>query len=251
MRAVFTAILAALLVTAGVSAAQASTKNLPWSTCTPLATRYFGQYRVDDGGADGPLCIETTSGHNLIIQSAYHGTGIAYPDIRTGRFYSSRDAASRLPVQVADPTWITLGLTDRGSAPGSWLADVDAWFYPTHQIHGHGADELVIVTRSHDWGGACPRLLRVSGLLFCADRHLTGSDGLSWPLVVLRLVPERTRVRIVLGRVLRSLAAWGWLSRSVWLGSIAYGAELGPGAGRGLRLSMRAYVEGYPMVGPL
>jgi hypothetical protein len=225
------------------TAASAHVTPLPWRTCVAQQTLRDGIYRVDNDlfdGASGRSCIESTSGHNLTIQTSYKPRGasvVGYPDIRVGSFYGSRDtAATFLPEQVAKPHPIILHLASTGNAGGLWLADADLWFYNTDVIREHGTRELVIANR-YTFDTVCPKVLKIGGLRYCANRHLTGRAGHRWPLIVLRLIRPRHYARVDISKVFAVRQIRRWIGGGKWLGSIAYGVECWSGC-NGLTASL-------------
>jgi hypothetical protein len=231
-----------VVVTAAVSAASPAAT---WRTCVPQATLGVGIYRIDNDlftGSKDRSCIRASHGHALTILDNYAPEGasvVAYPSVRIGNFYRSRDNVPGLPARADRPGDIFLHLYSRGNAPGVWLADSDMWFYNSRRIRGHGREELVLVTRSHLYVTGCARELTIAGVLYCANRHRTGPAGHTWPLIVLRLVYPRYHLGVPVADVFRRLWRLHWLGGHRWLGSIAYGAECWSGC-KGLYLSMTA-----------
>jgi hypothetical protein len=259
-----TAVIAALTIAALAAATSPAVAvaghGLPWSTCTPQQTYYAGMYRVDNDlftGAPGQSCITSTTGRNLIISTSYTGRAkfgvVAYPDIRVGSFYRSRDRlATFLPVQVAALSQrrhrIAAQVSAVGSASGKWLADADLWFYDSPVIRGHGTAEVVIATR-YTFRTACQVMLRAGRrehrrAVWCANLHQTRARR-GWPVIVVRLVHQQDSRRIPVSSLLRRLRRLGWLPGSKWLGSIAYGAECWQGC-KGLTLAMTISAPGVP-----
>jgi hypothetical protein len=231
-------------LTASVGAAS---RPAEWQTCVPQATLAVGIYRIDNDVFDGvkdPSCIRASDGHALTILDNYKSRGasvVAYPSIRIGNFYRSRDNVPGLPSSEYRPRDIVLHLYSRGDAPGGWLADSDMWFYNSNVIRGHGTEELVIITR-YSILTPCRRQLDIDHVWYCANIHRTGSPGHSWPLMVLRLDHPRYHLRINIAPLIRRLRWLHWLRRpGKWLGSIAYGAECWSGC-KGLYLSMAVHV---------
>lgn len=233
---------AALALATLVCGAAHATAALPWRTCVPQRTLYYGVYRVDNDlfdGAPGRSCIDSTTGHNLTILNSYApGDGVvAYPDIRIGSFYLSRDLdASYLPTQVAHPDHVVMHLGSSCHAGGAWLSDADLWFYNSDIIRGHGTRELVIAT-CYTFDTACDRVFRIGRLRYCANEHLTGVRGHRWPLIVLRLIRPRYHTRVSLDRLLAVATIRHWIGGGKWLGSIAYGVECWYGC-KGMAVSL-------------
>jgi hypothetical protein len=217
-----------------------------WRTCVPQATLAVGIYRIDNDVFDGVKdrsCIRSSYGHALTILDNYKARGasvVAYPSVRIGNFYRSRDRVPGLPARAYRPRGILLHLYSAGNAPGAWLADSDMWFYNTNVIRGHGTEELVLITR-YTIQTPCQRQLLIDDVWYCGNIHHTGPDGHRWPLMVLRLDDPRRHLEVDVPDIFRRMRRLHWLPSGRWLGSIAYGAECWSGC-KGLYLSMKAHM---------
>ncbi len=72
---------------------------------------------------------------------------VAYPDIRYGSAYGFTTPGSDLPVPISRIGSPLLTATADGNAGGIWIADFDAWFFPTSDVAHHGTAEMVIILR--------------------------------------------------------------------------------------------------------
>lgn len=213
-----------------------------------------GPYRVYDDAWQARTCITTTTkpaatgGASLRITTsappAADGTVVAYPDIQYGSAYGYTTKGSGLPVRVSRMghpyLWARAGgYRDRGA-----IADFDSWFFPTRDTRGHGSAELVIVIRGGAGGGGY--LVRAGGREWHLDEWTTclrESDGecqpgAYWPLVRYVAVHQSHHVRrLPLAQFVRVAEGYGWIPRTDWWGSTAFGWEVWSG-GRGLTAQM-------------
>jgi hypothetical protein len=120
-----------VVVTAAVAAASHTVR---WRTCVPQATLAVGIYRIDNdlfARSTDRSCIRARRDHALTILDNYAPNGlevVAYPSVRIGSFYRSRDDVRGFPARAERPGRIVLHLFSRGHARGTWLADSDMWF---------------------------------------------------------------------------------------------------------------------------
>lgn len=264
-------IILAVIITCGWVAWPVSFSNAAtvhhWETCRPRAIFYPGGndpqgYRLDDdifAGYTGRYCIAGTSDYGFRILDNVPGDSkvvIAYPKVFIGQDYDSTDPQAGLPLKVTQLGKLTLHVGSWGQSPGLWQSDSDDWFWPASNTSGHGAWELVIITRlsggrKHD---TFPCTVRLSGRCWyyspwvthqtylMGNREVTGS----WPLIFFEASrPDLHKVRLPLGLFTAWAIKTGWLPRTAWLGQIGYGTEVWTG-GRGLHLSMQ--VNGLPHI---
>jgi hypothetical protein len=214
-----------------------------WLTCKPQATLRSGIYRVDNdlfSGVHDRSCVGSTDGHDITLFSSYRPWArgvVAYPSVRVGDYYASRDRSAIFPVQVRRPGRIILHLRSAGTAGGTWLTDSDWWFYNNNLVRGHGVAELVLANRWAGYHPWCQRHLRIGRRWICAHEYKTGPHGHRWPLIGLFVDRRRHWLRVNVGHVLHRMRRLGWLKGREWLGSVAYGTEVWSG-GRGLTDSM-------------
>jgi hypothetical protein len=268
---VFSAVLVTLaMLAAGTAAASASTaKTRPemgpipvpvsspvpwphahhgdkWYTCTPQATRHVGIYQDDNDrfstNSDRSCITASPDGTSITIDSNYQphgGSVVAYPAVRIGDYPWNRDPGSGLPEAIRKVR-LTLRLRNTGTAPGSWIDDLDIWFGrpSTPLLH---IREIVVITRSHDWAGG-GRLVRVGHRRFYLDEWETGADGRHWPLI--RFVARTPTSRLTPSVAAFIRAAHRWVRGNMVLSSVSDGSECWSGC-KGLTDGMRV-VKGLP-----
>jgi hypothetical protein len=247
-------VVALALGTAAYASAAAVPASSGWhhnKTCKPQATLWGsagpGQpdiYRVDNDlftGAPGRSCIKTTNGHDFKVLTNYKSwpygvTG--FPEVRIGPYDRSRDPGSGFPYKVRRvPNIVVHGTIKGHGASGAWIGEIHMWFYPISAIRGHGKVELVVGFQSRGWQPSCTRSFRLRGTRYCGNIHKTGPAGHRWPLIVLRLVHERTHLGLHVRPLFRRLHKMHWLGGGRWLGNVEVGAECWSGC-KGLYGSM-------------
>jgi hypothetical protein len=239
------------------SLANASVINMvaaePWQTCRPraiLGDPNAPGYRIDNDvfdGYTGPYCLEGTSdrGFRVLDNGVPDGVVVAYPKVYVGQNYSSLDPQSGLPVRVTHRGGLWLNVGSWGHAAGVWQSDVDAWLWNTRDTAGHGAYEIVIVTRKPgDQDKGCT--VRLQGRCWYFGPWVTHQTYLmngrevsgSWPLIYYEVDGADVHcIRIDLGLFIDHAITAGWLPRSAWLGQIGFGTEVWSG-GAGLHDAM-------------
>ena len=264
--AVAVLILAVLGAGIGVAAAHATTRHA-WRTCKPGHHFNRGPYVIVDNAWAGPskrhFCVHS-AGLDISIDSNARPAGnvVAYPNIRTGAFWTDLGWHSGFPVRVTRIGQMTLHVASRGRAAGTWLTDADIWFRPQANWQQHGTFELVIANRWQGFGPPGGFLVRMRDmsclpLSRCgppvtygppvpvghAWYRVTGwitrdpVTGYQWPILVFRQVRQTGTARIRVSQFAWWARIHGRLPRNWWLGSVAYGTELWSD-GKGLTDSM-------------
>ena len=217
-------------------AATAST----WHTCVSQATLRIGTERADNDlftGRHGPSCI-TVRGDSLTIGRNYQpqpGGVVAYPDIRVGGWFGSRDPGSGFPLPVTNLNGVTLKLTATGTATGAWLTDVDSMIYAGTNTRNWWVSELVIGVRHQGWspGAARVRKVKIGHRWWYVGHHFTGNGARSWPLTVFWRVRQADHTQLRLGGFLHYMLARGWVHAGEFDGNAKFGSECWSGC-RGL-----------------
>lgn len=248
-----------------VTSANAATHHT-WRTCKPGTKEYVGAYRIYDNAWTGPshrhFCVSST-GLNISIRSGAVAAGnvVAYPSIRFGAFFTDGDPQSGMPLPVRRIGHMTLAVSSRGQAAGTWLTDADLWFRPRAVWTQHGTFELVIANRWQGFGqpgGGTVIMPDMSclppgcgGVRVVHARAKVGHvayrvtewttrdpvTGYTWPILVFRQVHQSDTARVRVAAFVWWARCHGRLPSSWWLGDAAYGSELWSG-GRGLTDAM-------------
>ena len=268
------AVLAVLGAGIGVAAAHATTRHA-WRTCKPGHHLNRGPYVIVDNAWTGPsarhFCVHS-AGLDISIDSNARPAGnvVAYPNIRTGAFWTDLGWHSGFPVRVTRIGQMTLHVASRGRAAGTWLTDADIWFRPRANWDRHGTFELVIANRWQGFGPAggtgvimpamsclparCGPVFRaparIGHVAYRASEWITRDPvtGYTWPILVFRQVHQTTTARIRISAFVWWARSHGHLPSGWWLGDVAYGTELWSD-GKGLTDSM--HLGGTVMISTL
>ena len=169
---------------------------------------------------------------------------VAYPDIRYGSAYGFTTPGSDLPVPISRIGSPLLTATADGNAGGIWIADFDAWFFPTSDVAHHGTAEMVIILRypAHSMTGG-PEVT-VDGRKWWLEEWTTcerdpgGKCTLSWPLIRFAIASRVDHITISFDAFVTAAVRRGLLPGHDWLGSMSFGFENWSG-GRGEYASMQ------------
>jgi hypothetical protein len=226
------AILAALTTLALPAAAAAhATTTAAWRTCKPQATIRYGIYRIDNdlfAYRRGPSCI--TVWHNsFTVDRNYQpqpGGVVAYPDIRVGNWFGSRDPGSGFPMPVTNLNGVTLHLVATGRGPGAWLTDVDSMIYKGTNTRAWWRAELVIAIRHQNWYPGPYRIWRVKieHHWYYVNHHITGGVP-GWPLTVFWRVRQADHAKVRLGAFLHYMLRRHWAMPGQYDGVAKFGPE--------------------------
>jgi hypothetical protein len=198
-----------------------------------------GKYRVTDNSWDGKTCMSVTGPASFRVDTNlgyWTGNVEAYPDIMFGTHFTSHTPGSYLPLPVRGAQRLPLVMTAYAHppiAPGVWQADFDAWFSPSLKAADqHGTAELVIVTNYNPNARKAGRIVVIGRARWWFTEWLTcGRDAAGycdtpdWPLMFFRLYHPELRATIRLGAFVRDVTDWGYVRRSNWLASAAFGFE--------------------------
>lgn len=213
-------------------------------TCVPQYTLHVGIYQFDNdlfAGKAGPSCVTVTpSAHSLTIDRNYRaqpGGVVAYPAVRVGDYPYNRDRQSRMPAPVATiHRW--LHLRNTGSAPGSWITDVDTWFARKGTPGTDHNREMIIVTRWRKYGNAgIGRLVKIGRHQWYVSAWPTGPAGHKWLLMRFIAFRQLDQVTINVHAFLKVARKQGWLRNTMLVSSISDGTECWSGC-RGLTDAM-------------
>ena len=182
--AVAVLIVAVLGAGIGVAAAHAAVKPA-WRTCKPGHHLNRGPYVIVDNAWTGPskhhFCVSSDA-LNITIRSDAAASGsnvVAYPNIRTGAFWTDLGWHTGFPVRVTRIGHMTLHVASHGNASGTWLTDADIWFRPRADWTRHGTFELVIANRWQGFGPAGGSTVRMLAGVVQADELASGRSRAS------------------------------------------------------------------------
>jgi hypothetical protein len=162
---------------------------------------------------------------------------------------------------------MTVTVSSRGYAAGTWLSDADLWLRPRADWPRHGTFEIVIANRWRQFRTlpgtplAMPAMwikgqparwapARIGRVLYRASTWITQdpATGYRWPILVFQQVRQTATAHIRVAAFVRWAVKHARLPSGWWLGDVAYGTELWSG-GRGLTDSMTVTWPGLPVLG--
>jgi hypothetical protein len=229
-----------------------------WRTCRPralLADTTPPGYRLDNDvfdGYQGQYCLTGRTDRSFQIMDNARPDGgkvVAYPKVYVGQNYNAADPWSFLPLKATSLGPLSLRVESSGHAPGQWTSDVDSWLWNTSSTTGHGAYEIVIITRQSGQPRRIGHLIRIGGRDWWYDPWITTQTYLmngrwitrSWPLIWFEAAANTSRtVTVDLPGFVRHAITTGWLPKRAWLGQIGYGSEIWSG-GKNLRDAMSVH----------